>query len=135
MGKFVKLGKKASFFRDSNLDISIATGEVVELNVKQLNSAKVRRALNGGHLVYTDDPRKAATTAEPKKEPTVEELAEAFTKMVLNGDSKDKIMKTFNLEELKALSKAADIELEPNDTKSTICDALIEDCKENNKAE
>ena len=133
MGKFVKLGKKASFFRDSNLDISIATGEVVELNVKQLNSAKIRRALNGGHLVYTDDPRKAEDTA--KKEPTVEELVEAFTKMVINGDSKDKIMKTFNLEELKALSKAADIELEPTDTKSTICDALIEDCKENNKAE
>lgn len=133
MGKFVKLGKKASFFRDSNLDISITTGEVVELNVKQLNSAKVRRALNGGHLVYTDDPRKAEDTA--KKEPTVEELVEAFTKMVINGDSKDKIMKTFNLEELKALSKAADIELEPTDTKSTICDALIEDCKENNKVE
>lgn len=133
MGKFVKLGKKASFFRDSNLDISITTGEVVELNVKQLNSSKIRRALNGGHLVYTDDPRKAEDTA--KKEPTVEELVEAFTKMVINGDSKDKIMKTFNLEELKALSKAADIELEPTDTKSTICDALIEDCKENNKAE
>ena len=107
MGKFVKLGKKASFFRDSNLDISITPGEVVELNVKQLNSAKIRRALNGGHLVYTDDPRKAEDTA--KKEPTVEELVEAFTKMVINGDSKDKIMKTFNLEELKALSKAADI--------------------------
>ena len=133
MGKFVKLGKKASFFRDSNLDISITTGEVVELNVKQLNSAKIRRALNGGHLVYTDDPRKAEDTA--KKDPTVEELVEAFTKMVINGDSKDKIMKTFNLEELKALSKAADIELEPTDTKSTICDALIEDCKENNKVE
>ena len=133
MGKFVKLGKKASFFRDSNLDISITTGEVVELNVKQLNSAKIRRALNGGHLVYTDDPRKAEDTA--KKELTVEELVEAFAKMVINGDSKDKIMKTFNLEELKALSKAADIELEPTDTKSTICDALIEDCKENNKAE
>ena len=133
MGKFVKLGKKASFFRDSNLDISITPGEVVELNVKQLNSAKIRRALNGGHLVYTDDPRKAEDTA--KKEPTVVELVEAFTKMVINGDSKDKIMKTFNLEELKALSKAADIELEPTDTKSTICDALIEDCKENNKVE
>ena len=133
MGKFVKLGKKASFFRDSNLDISITTGEVVELNVKQLNSSKIRRALNGGHLVYTDDPRKAEDTA--KKEPTVEELVEAFTKMVINGDSKDKIMKTFNLEELKVLSKAADIELESTDTKSTICDALIEDCKENNKAE
>ena len=133
MGKFVKLGKKASFFRDSNLDISIATGEVVELNVKQLNSAKVRRALNGGHLVYTDDPRKAEDTA--KKDPTVEELVEAFTKMVINGDSKEKIMKTFNLEELKVLSKAADIELESTDTKSTICDALIEDCKENNKVE
>ena len=133
MGKFVKLGKKASFFRDSNLDISITPGEVVELNVKQLNSAKIRRALNGGHLVYTDDPRKAEDTA--KKEPTVEELVEAFTKMVINGDSKDKIMKTFNLEELKALSKAADIELEPTDTKSTLCDALIEDCKENNKVE
>ena len=133
MGKFVKLGKKASFFRDSNLDISITPGEVVELNVKQLNSAKIRRALNGGHLVYTDDPRKAEDTA--KKEPTVEELVEAFNKMLINGDSKDKIMKTFNLEELKALSKAADIELEPTDTKSTICDALIEDCKENNKVE
>lgn len=133
MGKFVKLGKKASFFRDSNLDISITTGEVVELNVKQLNSAKIRRALNGGHLVYTEDPRKAEDTA--KKELTLEELVEAFAKMVINGDSKDKIMKTFNLEELKALSKAADIELEPTDTKSTICDALIEDCKESNKAE
>ena len=133
MGKFVKLGKKASFFRDSNLDISITTGEVVELNVKQLNSPKIRRALNGGHLVYTEDPRKAEDTA--KKELTLEELVEAFAKMVINGDSKDKIMKTFNLEELKALSKAADIELEPTDTKSTICDALIEDCKESNKAE
>lgn len=135
MGKFVKLGKKASFFRDPNFDISIAPGEVVELNVRQLNSRRIHGALNGGYLVYTEDPSKATPGTKASKdkdkvekvEISLEDLQDSFQGMVKAGESMGKILKTFNLSDLKRLAEAADIEVEDSDTKKTIYEALVED--------
>lgn len=129
MGKFVKLGKFASFFRDSAYDISVAPNEVVELNVKQLNSAKVKKALNGGHLVFTDDPK-----VEPEKEISTDELTESFIEMVNSGEDPAKVLKTFTLKDLKTIAETMDIEVEATDTKKSIFEALVEEVN-NNKSE
>lgn len=134
MGRFVKLGKYAGFFRDSVLDISIAKGEVVELNVRQLNSPKIHNALNGGHLVFTEDPRVKAKEEEVK-EATAEELADAFYSMVKSGEKEAKILRTFSLEDFKKIAAVADIEVEDTDTKKSIYAALVEDIEENENNE
>ena len=69
MARYVSLGKDANFFRDSVLDISIAPGEIVELNAMQLNSRSIRRALQGGHLIFVEK-----TKTEKAPELTVDDL-------------------------------------------------------------
>lgn len=127
MAKFVKLGPKASCFRDTQFDITLAPGEVIELNVMELNSPHIKRALNGGHLVYTDDPK--AAKVETKTELTAEELYEAFKDMVTKGKEPNKIIKAFDLKAFKEMAKLNDIEVEDSDTKQTIYEALVEDLK------
>lgn len=117
---YVKLGKKASSFRDQAMNITILPGQVVELNLKQMNSRKIKAALNGGHLVYTEAPSKPET----KSTKTVEELYEEFNAMVEAGESEDKVLKTFTLDQFKQFAEIAGLEVEKNDTKKTIYEAL-----------
>lgn len=127
MGKFVKLGDKASFFRDPVYDITISPKEVVELNVKQLNSPKVKTALNGGHLVFTQDPKESVKKEESKKPViTDEELKEAFLDMVNKAESKKKIVNTFSKDELIRIASTFDLQAEDDDTKDTLFDAIFE---------
>ena len=53
--KIVKLGEKASFFFDPTTRIQISVGEVVELTKASQYSKKIKKALNGGHLVQTSE--------------------------------------------------------------------------------
>ena len=129
MARYVTLGKKANFFRDSHFDISIAKGEVVELNAMQLNSPAIRKALQGGHLIFTEKPSaetKAAPVQEEKKELTPEELAEAFMGFVGKKDPQKKIKKNFNLDQLKAIAPLFDVEVEEDDTVDTLIETILE---------
>lgn len=53
MAKIVKLGDKASFFFDPTSKTQLSPGEVMELSKRQMLSKKVKKALQGGHLVLT----------------------------------------------------------------------------------
>ena len=121
MAQYVKLGPKASFFRCSSLDLSVAPGEVVGLNAKQMNHPTVRRALNGGHLVLTEKEKKE----EAPKELSAEELKEAFLEMREAGDTDKKIQKNFSLAELTAIAGLYDIEVEPEDKKADVFKAIV----------
>lgn len=128
MARYVTLGKKANFFRDSHFDISIATGEVVELNAMQLNSPAIRKALHGGHLVFTEKPgtEVKAPVKEEKKELTVEELVESFMGFAGKKDPQKRIKKNFTLDQLKAIAPTFDVEVEEEDTVDTLVEALLE---------
>ena len=115
----VTLGKKASIFHDAYLGITIRKGQVVDLKVNQMRSAKISRAINGGFLVrVTEEPL-------PVKSPV-----EKFREMVEAGMSKEKIKKSFNLDQLKEIARENDIELEDNDTKDSILEALLDSTEE-----
>lgn len=126
MAQYVKLGPKASFFRAAAIDLSVAPGEVVALNAKQMNNSLVKRALNGGHLVLTtkEDQKPESTKLTP------EQLKESFVEMVNAGDDAKKISKNFSMEELKTIAAAYEIEVEANDKKVDVVTAIFSELSE-----
>lgn len=121
MAQYVKLGPKASFFRAAAIDLSVAPGEVVALNAKQMNNGLVKRAMNGGHLVLTtkEDQKPESTKLTP------EQLKESFVEMVNAGDDAKKIAKNFSMEELKTIAAAYEIEVEADDKKVDVVTAIL----------
>ena len=126
MAQYVKLGPKASFFRAAAIDLSVAPGEVVALNAKQMNNGLVKRALNGGHLVLTTKEDKKPES--PKLTP--EQLKESFVEMVSAGDDEKKIAKNFSMEELKTIAAAYEIEVEAEDKKVDVVMAILNEIAE-----
>lgn len=126
MAQYVKLGPKASFFRAAAIDLSVAPGEVVALNAKQMNNGLVKRALNGGHLVLTtkEDQKPESTKLIP------EQLKESFVEMVSAGDDAKKIAKNFSMGELKTVAAAYEIEVEANDKKVDVVTAILNEIAE-----
>ena len=114
----VTLGKKASIFHDAYLGITIRKDQVVDLKVNQMRSAKINRAINGGFLVRVTE------------EPVVKSPIEKFNNMVEAGMSKEKIKKAFSFDQLKEIARENDIELEDNDTKDSILEALLDSTEE-----
>ena len=55
MGTKVKVGSKAYIFHDQSTGITIKKGEIKELTPQQYNSKRIRSAINGGHLVITNE--------------------------------------------------------------------------------
>lgn len=66
--KNVKLGEKALSFHDPKTRVKVLKGQVVALVEHQLASPKIKDALKGGHLEFTDEePTKSETPVEPKE--------------------------------------------------------------------
>ena len=126
MAQYVKLGPKASFFRAAAIDLSVAPGEVVALNAKQMNNGLVKRALNGGHLVLTtkEDQKPESTKLTP------EQIHESFLEMASSGEDAKKIAKNFSMEELKAIAAAYEIEVEADDKKVDVVTAILDEIAE-----
>ena len=55
MNTKVKVGTKAYIFHDTSTGITVKKGEIKELTVAQYNSKRIRSAINGGHLVITNE--------------------------------------------------------------------------------
>lgn len=126
MSTKIKVGSKAYIFHDQSTGITIKKGDVVELSAAQMNSKRVRSAINGGHLVITTDDIEKKSSGV-KEEYSIEELSKKFYQMYKSGMTVDKLTKAFNLDTLKVLANAADIEVTDDDTKLSIVQALIED--------
>lgn len=121
---FVTVGKKAHVFHDPVTGLTIAKGEVKELTSAQVNSKRIKSALNGGHLVYTQEVKPAI---EKPSELNPETLVKKFSALVEKGLTVDKLKDKFTLEELKAIAKENEIEPEENDTKEDLIKALLEE--------
>ena len=126
MAQYVKLGPKASFFRAAAIDLSVAPGEVVALNAKQMNNGLVKRALNGGHLVLTtkEDQKPESTKLTP------EQIHESFVEMASSGEVAKKIANNFSMEELKTIAAAYEIEVEADDKKVDVVTAILDEIAE-----
>lgn len=118
----VTLGPKASSFFDPSSRIFIRKGEVIELTPTQMNSTKIKNALNGGHLIMAVEI--PSVNNEPELEPVSvdnQSLREKYINLFKAG--KD-LSKAFNREELQKIAEEFEIEVEKNDTKDTIIEAI-----------
>lgn len=115
----VTLNEKASIFHDAHLGITIKKGETYELKSAMLQASSIKRAINGGFLIRV---------AEESN--TGKSLAQKFSEMAEAGISADKLKKTFNLAQLKEIAEANGLEVEADDTKDSIIEALLEEGEE-----
>ena len=131
MGTKVKVGSKAYIFHDQSTGITIKKGEIKELTPQQYNSKRIRSAINGGHLVITNEN----IEKEIKKDVKVDnkKAIEKFKEMVESGMTSEKIAKAFNLETLKTMAASFDIEVtdeERNSELETIANTYNRDLEE-----
>lgn len=65
--KFFKLGEKATLFYDAATKKKIVGGQIVEFDVKDMNSQKFKESFQGGHIkeASSDEVKKAQSDDEP----------------------------------------------------------------------
>lgn len=124
--KRVKLGSNANVFHDQCTGITIVKGQTVELNMYQLNSKRIKNAISGGHLVYSNDELDKFESDE-EKSALIEKLKSKSHKLYEKGTEPAKAAEGFTLDELKMLAAEHEIETDETDTKITIMKAIFED--------
>lgn len=127
--KYLKLGAKASSFYDMATGLKISGDEIVKVHPKYLLSKRTSRAIQGGHLVYANEGDYAETGAKGSTKGStmdVESLRDKFISLWKANKSPKDIADSFNKTELTAMAEMAEIEVEDNDTKMTLVEALIE---------
>jgi hypothetical protein len=126
MPKFITLGPKANGFFDQTTGITIARGEKVELNDRQLRSRRIAMALNSGHLIFAQPDQEV----KKEKETDLHKLDKKLKAQYEKGVTLDKMSKDITMDQAKALAETHEIEVAEGDTVKDIIEAIIEDFKE-----
>lgn len=129
MSKFIALGPKANGFFDQTTGLTIARGEKVEVNDRQLRSRRIAMALNQGHLIYVQPDQKV----DKEKETDIHKLDKKLKAQYEKGVTLDKMIKDITMDQAKALADAHEIEIAEGDTVKDIIEAVVEDFKEEEK--
>lgn len=126
MPKFITLGPKANGFFDQTTGITIARGEKVEINDRQLRSRRIAMALNSGHLIFAQPDQEV----KKEKETDLQKLDKKLKAQYEKGVTLDKMSKDITMDQAKALAETHEIEVAEDDTVKDIIEAIIEDFKE-----
>lgn len=126
MPKFITLGPKANGFFDQTTGITIARGEKVEINDRQLRSRRIAMALNSGHLIFAQPDQEV----KKEKETDLQKLDKKLKAQYEKGVTLDKMSKDITMDQAKALADTHEIEVAEGDTVKDIIEAIIEDFKE-----
>ena len=129
MSKFISLGPKANGFFDQTTGLTIARGEKVEVNDRQLRSRRIAMALNSGHLIFVQPDQKV----DKEKETDINKLEKKLKAQYEKGVTLDKMAKDITMDQAKALAETHEIEVAEGDTVKDIIEAIIEDFKEEEK--
>lgn len=129
MSKFISLGPKANGFFDQTTGLTIARGEKVEVNDRQLRSRRIAMALNSGHLIFVQPDQKV----DKEKENDIQKLEKKLKAQYEKGVTLDKMTKDITMDQAKALADAHEIEIVEGDTVKDIIEAVVEDFKEEEK--
>lgn len=129
MPKFITLGPKANGFFDQTTGITIARGEKVEINDRQLRSRRIAMALNSGHLIFAQPDQEV----KKEKETDLQKLDKKLKAQYEKGVTLDKMSKDITMDQAKALAETHEIEVAEGDTVKDIIEAIIEDFKEEEK--
>lgn len=119
----------ANIFYDPTTGIKITKGSEVELTSVQLMKPRIRRAINNGHLVMVIGSNTKGTENMTQEKDIISESDQVkakFNKMIEEGTDAKKIAKAFNINQLKMLCEAYEIEVEADDTKATISEVLFD---------
>lgn len=129
MATKVKLGSKANIFHDLSTGITIRKGQVKELNAYQLNSKRIKSALNSGHLIYTNDEADKINK-EDERVATLKAYSSKLEDLYIKGVDASKASNAFTLDQLKMVAlEEYGIEAEKEDTKITLVEAIFEEIK------
>ena len=120
--KSVTLNPKASTFYDPVTGVHVVAGQTVELTPHQLNSKKVRHALNSGFLIIAEV---AEIQKDDNKEIEKTKLKKKWDGLVKKGLTSEKLAEKFTREELVILAEVYDLELEDSDEPKDIVEALL----------
>lgn len=126
MPKFITLGPKANGFFDQTTGITIARGEKVEINDRQLRSRRIAMALNSGHLIFAQPDQEV----KKEKETDLQKLDKKLKAQYEKGVTLDKMSKDITMDQAKSLAETHEIEVAEGDTVKDIIEAIIEDFKE-----
>lgn len=129
MSKFITLGPKANGFFDQTTGITIARGEKVEINDRQMRSRRIAMALNSGHLIFAQPDQEV----KKEKETDLQKLDKKLKAQYEKGVTLDKMTKDITMDQAKALADAHEIEVAEGDTVKDIIEAVVEDFKEEEK--
>ena len=126
MSKFISLGPKANGFFDQTTGLTIARGEKVEVNDRQLRSRRIAMALNSGHLIFVQPDQKV----DKERENDIQKLDKKLKAQYEKGVTLDKMSKDITMDQAKALADIHELEVAEDDTVKDIIEAVIEDFKE-----
>lgn len=126
MAKYISLGPKANGFFDQTTGLTIARGEKVEVNERQLRSRRISMALNSGYLVYVQPDQEVKKLSDVEVNKLDKKLKAQFEK----GITLDKMTKDLTMDQAKAIADLHEIEVAPEDTVKDIIATVIEDFKE-----
>lgn len=129
MPKFITLGPKANGFFDQTTGITIARGEKVEINDRQMRSRRIAMALNSGHLIFAQPDQEV----KKEKETDLQKLDKKLKAQYEKGVTLDKMTKDITMDQAKALAETHEIEVAEGDTVKDIIEAIVEDFKEEEK--
>lgn len=121
----VQLGENASVFHDMKSGLTITKGQVVELNLQQQMNPKIKAALGGGHLVRVIGLPKEVKEIEKEVKYNPEEDKVKFVDLFNQGLDIKKLSNNFNLIQLKGIAELFEIEVEEDDTKASIVEAIV----------
>lgn len=121
----VQLGENASVFHDMKTGLTITKGQVVELNLQQQMNPKIKAALGGGHLVRVIGLPKEVKEIEKEVKYNPEEDKAKFIDLFNQRLDIKKLSNNFNLTQLKGIAELFEIEVEEDDTKASIVEAIV----------
>lgn len=124
------LGQKASIFFDASTGLKIIKGHIVEPNSKQTTSRKFKNALDNGFIVKVSEEVIDQSKKDPTENLTIPELLSKFKQLLEEGLEPKVIAKKFNLQNLKDIAESIDLEVEEDDTKNTLVEAIINEITE-----
>ena len=127
--QYVTVGEQANIFHDQATGITICKGEIVELTSRQLLSKRLRVALSSGHLVYTNKVMEEEKSKMDKSATTLL-LTSRYEDLYNQGKDPSKISQAFTLDELKMIAEGYSLEVEDNDTKASISEAICAELDE-----
>lgn len=119
------LGSKASVFHDPVTGITISPNEKVEYTPAVSKSRAISSALNGGHLMLVSE-EVADKEAKKDFDNQVKATKDYILGKMSEGVTASKIAEGCKLDNLKALAESEGCEVEKDDTKKSIVEALME---------